>query len=181
VPGGVTTLDRSGYELEFEDTFDAPALDERRWLPYYLPQWSSRERSAARYRLGDGRLTLLVEPDQPPWCPHLDGEVRVSSLQTGLFSGPLGSAVGQHRFHPEAVVREEQPELRLYTPRLGIVEVRAEAIDDPSALVALWMIGFRGRARALRGDLRDGESSATTSSRAACGSGWACIRSATRG
>ena len=98
MPGRMTTLDRSGYELEFEDTFDGPALDERRWLPYYLPQWSSRERAAARYRLGDGRLTLLVEPDQPPWCPELDGEVQVSSLQTGLFSGPLGSALGQHRF-----------------------------------------------------------------------------------
>jgi hypothetical protein len=29
----------------------------------------------------------------------------VSSLQTGVFAGPVGSAIGQHRFHPEAVVR----------------------------------------------------------------------------
>ena len=45
------------YELEFEDRFEGPALDERRWLPYYLPQWSSRERAAARYRFGDGGLS----------------------------------------------------------------------------------------------------------------------------
>ena len=65
MPGGVTTLDRSGYELEFEDTFDAPALDERRWLPYYLPQWSSRARHHGRSaslspRDGDEPLAFVV-------------------------------------------------------------------------------------------------------------------------
>jgi len=29
---------------------------------HYLPQWSSREAAAARYRLGDGTLRLLSEP-----------------------------------------------------------------------------------------------------------------------
>jgi hypothetical protein len=83
-------------------------LDERRWVPYYLPQWSGSERSAASYEVGGGRLRLQIEADQEPWCPELDGEVRVSSLQTGVFSGPVGSRVGQHRFDAEAVVREEQ-------------------------------------------------------------------------
>jgi hypothetical protein len=130
------------YELEFEDTFDANTLDERLWLPYYLPQWSSRERSAARYEVGGGRLRLLIEADQQPWCPELDGEVRVSSLQTGVFSGPLGSGVGQHRFSPEAVVREAQEDVRLYTPLYGRIEMRAKATDDPRCLSALWMIGY---------------------------------------
>jgi hypothetical protein len=131
-----------GWELEFEDTFDGDALDLRRWLPFYLPHWSSRERSAARYSVGGGVLRLLVEEDQEPWCPELDGEVRVSSLQTGAFSGPVGSAVGQHRFNPRAVVREAQPALRLYTPRYGRIELRARASDDPQAMGALWMIGY---------------------------------------
>jgi Glycosyl hydrolases family 16 len=68
--------------------------------------------------------------------------VRVSSLQTGVFAGPLGSRVGQHRFHPEAVVREEQENVRLYTPQYGRVELRARATDDPRAMVALWLIGY---------------------------------------
>ena len=42
------------YELEFEDTFDGDELDWRRWVAHYLPQWSSRERSAARYELACG-------------------------------------------------------------------------------------------------------------------------------
>ena len=129
-------------ELEFEDTFDGPELDRSRWLPWYLPQWSSRERAAARYSVAGGELRLVIEADQEPWCPELDGDVRVSSLQTGCFAGPVGSAVGQHRFHPDAVVREAQENVRLYTPRYGRVELRARFPDDPAAMAALWLIGY---------------------------------------
>jgi ketosteroid isomerase-like protein len=132
----------AGYELEFEDNFDRDSLDDRRWLPYYLPHWSTRELAAARYELGGGCLRLLIEGDQPPWCPGLDGDVRVSSLQTGLFAGPLGRTIGQHRFKPEAVVTEEQQNVRLYTPQHGLFEVRLRALDDPRCMVALWMIGY---------------------------------------
>lgn len=59
-------MSEARYELEFEDTFDGDVLDGRRWLPYYLPQWSSRERSAARYEVGGGRLRLVIEADQEP-------------------------------------------------------------------------------------------------------------------
>jgi Glycosyl hydrolases family 16 len=66
----------------------------------------------------------------------------VSSLQTAVFAGPVGSRVGQHRFHPDAVVREPQDNVRLYTPQYGRIELRAKALDDPQAMVALWMIGY---------------------------------------
>jgi hypothetical protein len=131
-----------GYELDFEDRFEDDELDRSRWLPYYLPHWSSRERSAARYELADGSLHLLVAADQPPWCPELDGATRVSSLQTGAFAGPVGSELGQLRFKPEAIVREAQENVRLYTPRFGVFAMRARAVADPDAMVALWMIGY---------------------------------------
>ena len=130
------------FELEFEDTFEGSRLDESRWLPYYLPHWSSRERARARYEMRDGGLHLLIDADQSPWCPEFDGQVKVSSLQTGAFAGPLGSSIGQHRFSANAVVREEQQNVRLYTPRYGRVELRAKALDDPRSMVALWMIGY---------------------------------------
>ena len=133
---------KAGYELEFEDTFNGETLDEGRWIPYHLPQWSTRARSAARYEIRGGFLRLLIEADQQLWCPELDGEVRVSSLQTGLFAGPVGSSIGQHRFNPAAVVREAQRNVRLYTPRYGLFEMRAKAVDDPLNMVALWMIGY---------------------------------------
>jgi hypothetical protein len=129
-------------ELAFHDSFDGPELDLERWVPHHLPQWSSRELSAARYEIADGALRLLITADQEPWCPRLDGAVRVSSLQTGLFAGPLGSTIGQHRFHPDAVVAEAQQNVRLFTPQYGRIELRGKASDDPNAMVALWLIGY---------------------------------------
>ncbi|MFI0452753.1 glycoside hydrolase family 16 protein [Actinomadura sp. 6N118] len=138
-------LSKDGYVLEFEDSFDSDDLDESRWLPYYLPHWSSREATATRYRIGDGVLRLLIEEDQQPWSPEYDGGIRVSSLQTGLFAGPVGSGIGQLRFKPGLLVREAQQNTRLYTPRYGLFEMRAKAIDDPRCMVALWMIGYEDR------------------------------------
>jgi hypothetical protein len=128
--------------LELDESFEGIELDRTRWLPYYLPQWSSRARSAARYSVGGGLLRLRIDADQEPWCPDFDGEVRVSSLQTGAFSGPVGSRVGQHRFDPGLVVREAQENVRLYTPLYGRIELRARASDDPDTMAALWMIGY---------------------------------------
>jgi Glycosyl hydrolases family 16 len=66
----------------------------------------------------------------------------VSSLQTGVFAGPVGSGIGQLRFRPEAVVREAQAYTRLYTPLYGRIEVRAKVLDDPRTMAALWMVGY---------------------------------------
>lgn len=138
-------LDRESFVLEVDERFDQPELDRSRWLPYYLPHWSSREATRARYRLTDPGLVLRIDDDQPPWSPELDGATRVSSLQTGSFSGPVGSSVGQHHFRPGLRVRHEEPELRLLTLHHGLVEVRAAACPHPDALVALWMIGLEDR------------------------------------
>jgi hypothetical protein len=135
-------LSDDGHELEVDDHFERSELDSRIWIPHYLPQWSSRAASAARFDLGGGRLRLRIDDDQPPWCPEFNGWLRVSSLQTGVHAGSLGSAIGQHRFSPELVVREEQTSAALYTPRYGLFEARARAIADPANMVALWMIGF---------------------------------------
>jgi Glycosyl hydrolases family 16 len=138
----VDPVTKAGYELEFDESFDGPKLDLGRWVPYYLPHWSSRDATGARYRIDDGTLLLRIDEAQPPWCPEWDGDIRVSSLQTGLFAGPLGSAVGQLHFDDDLRVREEQTEQRLYTPQYGVIETRFAAIADPRCMVALWMIGF---------------------------------------
>jgi hypothetical protein len=116
-------------------------------VPYYLPHWSSRERSAARYDLSRGRLRLLIEEDQQPWCSDLDGDLCVSSLQTGVYAGSIGSGEGQHRFDPKAVVAEEQENVRLYTPQYARLEVRLAALDDPRSMVSLWCMGYEGGTR----------------------------------
>ncbi|MET9634278.1 hypothetical protein ABZX92_43175 [Lentzea sp. NPDC006480] len=79
----------TGRELEFEDRFTT--LD--RWRPHYLPHWSSRAATAARYTTGHG-LTLRIDADQQPWCPEFDGDTRVSGFQSALTSG-------RSRFRPD--------------------------------------------------------------------------------
>lgn len=133
-----TRVSRDGYELEVEDDFDSAELNDRLWIPHYLPHWSSRDASAARYEIRDGRLRLLIEADQQPWCPEFDGWLRVSSLQTSLVTG-------QHRFRDGLAVREAQNELFLYAPRYGLFEIRARALDHPRNMVSLWMIGCEDR------------------------------------
>lgn len=131
-----------GYELVFADEFDAPELDRSKWLPFHLPQWSSRAASGARYRIADSRIELTVAADQPAWCPEFDGGIRVSTLQSGVFAGPLGSPHGQVRFNPALRVREAHAEERLYVPRYGYVEMRARMSIGPGQMAALWMPGF---------------------------------------
>lgn len=137
----IDRLDRSGFTLEVDDDFNSPRLDERLWLPWYLPQWSSRSAAAARYVLQDSCLRLRIEVNQAPWAPEFDGNTKVSSLQTAIRSGPVGSEIGQHRFRRGLVVREAQGDARRYTPDAGLVEARLRTTADPATMAALWLIG----------------------------------------
>ena len=130
------------YSLEFEDDFTSATPDPTKWVASYLPQWVGSNAARARWEFTERRLYLQIEHDQPLWSPELTGGMVVSNLQTGVRSGARGSGSGQHPFRPDLVVVEEQSEQRLYLPHRGVVEVRMAALDDPSAMVALWMIGF---------------------------------------
>ena len=138
-------LERAGHRLEFHDEFNGESLDTEKWLPFHLPQWSSRALSAPRYSFQDGNLILLITEDQQPWCLEFDGQVRCSSIQTGVFAGRIGSQIGQHRFNRACVVREAQQNARTYTPQYGYFETRLKAVNTPADHVALWMIGYEDR------------------------------------
>jgi RimJ/RimL family protein N-acetyltransferase len=141
----MSPLDLDDRRPEVQETFDGDELDRSRWWPHYTPHWTSRQTSAARCRTGIDGLELVIDADTEPWAPELDGDLRVSHVQTGQFSGPLGSDIGQHRFRPGLVVREEQPEQRLWLARYGVIEVRLAAIRHPDVMVAFWPIGFEDR------------------------------------
>ena len=135
-------LEKEGYILEFSDDFDQGVLDTDKWVPYDLPQWSSREQAWARYTFAESSLVLQIEKDQPMSMPNYDGDVKTSSIQTGLFSGPVGSSIGQHHFREGLVVLEEQPTIRTYTPQYGYFEARVKTDNRPGSMAAIWMIGF---------------------------------------
>ena len=135
-------LDRSGYVLVFDEAWEGPDLDPRRWIPTYLPHWSSRARTAPRYAIGGGTLRLHIDADTPEWSPESDPGVRVANLTTATGSGSVGSREGMHRFRPDLVVREAQAATVTWAPHFGIVEVRMAAARAPDCLTALWMIGL---------------------------------------
>jgi hypothetical protein len=132
-------LEKPGYVLEFADEFDSDGLDRTKWFPYMLPHWSTLEASAARYTVSDGSLKLLIERNQGVW---LAGSDRASNVQTGHYSGAVGSADGQFPHYPARRVTAALEPLRLYTPRFGYVETRLKAVPVVGYHVALWLIGF---------------------------------------
>jgi hypothetical protein len=128
--------------MEFVDDFAGDDLDAAVWVPHYLPAWSSRVASAAAYEVRDSCLHLSVPVDHPVWCAgdHLP-PIRVSGIQSGSWSGPVGSTQGQQPFRDGQTVREEQPEHWGWTPARGLVEMRARAVVSTRSMVALWMVG----------------------------------------
>lgn len=128
--------------MTFRDDFDGEDLDRAVWIPHYLPQWSSRAESAATYAVAGSELTLSIPPEQGRWCPDQHEEpLRVSGIQSGVFSGDVGSTVGQQPFRDGLVVREAQPAQWGWTPHYGMLEVRARMDLTARSMASVWMVG----------------------------------------
>jgi len=136
----------AGRRLVFEDDFDGPDLDRGVWLPHYLPAWSSKAATAATYEVRDSCLHLTIPRKQRLWCgdDHTPA-MRVSGIQSGSFSGPVGSSVGQQPYREGLTVREEQEPFWGWTPDHGYVELRARGVVTPRSMVAFWMVGLEDR------------------------------------
>jgi hypothetical protein len=128
------------------DEFDGPDLDRATWLPSYLPAWSSRAASAATHELRDSCLRLSIPTDQGLWCAgdHTP-PLRVSGIQSGNFSGPVGSTIGQQPYRDGLTVREEQETFWGWTPGPGYIEIRARMTVTERSMAAFWMIGLEDR------------------------------------
>ena len=132
--------------IAFFDDFDGPGLDLEVWVPHYLPQWSSRALSAATYEVAGSELRLTIPPAQGVWCEgDHEPPLRVSGVQSGVFSGPVGSTVGQQPFRDGQVVREEQPAMWGWTPEYERIEVRARMELSPRSMASVWMVGLEER------------------------------------
>jgi hypothetical protein len=126
----------------FRDDFEGAELDTAVWVPHYLPQWSSRAESAATYAVLDSELRLTIPRGQGLWCPGDHDPLRVSGIQSGVFSGDVGSTVGQQPFRDGLTVREAQPVQWGWTPQYGLLEVRARMALSRRSMASVWMIGL---------------------------------------
>ncbi|MCS5729187.1 glycoside hydrolase family 16 protein [Herbiconiux moechotypicola] len=118
------------------------ALDGALWVDHYLPHWSTPDRSRARYHLAPGGgLVLRIDADQPAWRPD-EGRMRVSSIQTATFSGPVGSGHGTHRHREGLDVVTAVPTRLLWAPAgAGRVDVWMRSSPDPTCMLAAWLVG----------------------------------------
>ncbi|GGM08256.1 glycoside hydrolase family 16 protein [Dactylosporangium sucinum] len=129
--------------MDFEDHFDGSGLDPAAWLPHYLPAWSSRAATRATYEVRDSCLWLTIPPAQGLWLPgEHEPPLRVSGIQSGNWSGPVGGTRGQQPWRDGAVVREAQPAFRGWTPAGGHLELRARAVLSARTMAAWWLVGL---------------------------------------
>ncbi|MEG8275317.1 hypothetical protein [Streptomyces sp. AHA2] len=160
-------------EADFADDFTAPHLGRDWWVDHYLPHWTSPDRSRARYDIDSAGLRLRIDADQPDWREE-DAPLRVSSVQTGVFSGPVDSRRGTHRHRPDGlVVRTETPERLLWAPTAGRVDVTVSASADEGCMLAAWLVGTEHLSEQDTGELCifefDADAVGAQGSRARCG------------
>jgi Glycosyl hydrolases family 16 len=126
----------------FCDHFEGADLDTEVWVPHYLPHWSSRAASAASYTVTGSELRLTIPPEHGLWCPDEHEPLKVSGIQSGVFSGPVGSRIGQQPFSDGVRVKEFQPTHWGWTPHYERLEVRARMEISPRSMGAVWMSGL---------------------------------------
>src|SRR5690606_33176279 len=125
------------------ETFDGPGLDPGTWLPHYLPAWSSRDASAATYEVRESCLHLWIPPDQGLWChPDHQPPLRVSGVQSGNHSGPVGSTRAQQPYREGLTVREEQQPFAGWLVGPGELSTRLRMSVSPRSMAALWLVGI---------------------------------------
>jgi Glycosyl hydrolases family 16 len=127
----------------FEDDFGGSDLDPATWRSSYLPVWSSTAASAATYTVQNSLLTLSIPREQGLWCAgDHEPPLRVSGIQSGAYSGPVGSMRGQQRYRDGLTVAEEQERFEGWLPSSGRVAIRCAMTISPRSMAAMWLSGF---------------------------------------
>jgi len=138
---------------DFVDTFSGANLRGKLWVGEYLPHWTTPDRSLARYDMRElSGLRLRIDEDQPDWRVE-DAPLRVSNIQTGTFSGPVGSERGTHRHRSGLTVRTVTPERLLWAPSSGRVDVTVSASVDEGCMLAAWLVGVENESPADSGEV----------------------------
>ena len=71
--------------------------------------------------------------------------MRVSGIQSGNFSGPVGSTVGQQPYRDGLTCPRGAGDVLGLDARRWYIELRARAVVTPRSMVAFWMVGLEDR------------------------------------
>ncbi|WP_294943756.1 hypothetical protein [uncultured Microbacterium sp.] len=138
-------------EPDIDDDFNA-GLSPERWVASYLPQWTTPERARAHYGIVAAGIELRIDSDQLDWRRE-DAPLRVSNLQTGVYSGPVGSQLGTHRHRVDLDVRTETPQCLLFAPSRGRVDITVSASRAINCMLAAWLVGTEHRSPTESGEI----------------------------
>ncbi|MFD3533796.1 family 16 glycosylhydrolase [Streptomyces sp. NPDC058664] len=127
---------KSGYTLDFQEEFDGTSLDTGKWLPSYLPHWTSTPQNAkARYTIADGVLTERLDADTPAWNSRYDGTVKISSIQSY-------NKDWWHKFNSSMPNDHHEPDFDGYSTKYGYFEIRAKMSNvGGGGHQAFWLVG----------------------------------------
>lgn len=129
--------------MKRKEMFESEILNQDVWLPHYLPAWSSRLATKANYELVSNTLRLFIPTDRELWCPETHAEpLRVSGIQSGNRSGPVGSRDGQQRFRDDLEVRESQTRFEGWLQKNGRIAIRCKMNLTARSMAAMWLSGF---------------------------------------
>jgi len=78
----------------------------------------------------------------PSYCGQI---VVLTNPQIGNYGANPSDSESTKPFIEGLVVREAQPEKRLWVAHHGVIEARLAAIRHPDTMVAFWPIGFEAR------------------------------------
>ncbi|WP_433326258.1 family 16 glycosylhydrolase [Spirillospora sp. CA-294931] len=127
---------KDGYTLDFQEEFNGTSLDQSKWLPKYLPHWTSTpENAKARYTVADGVLTERLDADTPAWNAKWDSTVKISSIQSY-------NKDWWHKFNASMPNDHHEPDFNGYTTKYGYFEVRAKMANvGGGGHQAFWLVG----------------------------------------
>ncbi len=133
------------YRLEWSDEFSTSSesatrnggsalLDESRWIPHYLPSWTTPDLSAPNYTIEDGILSLRITEKMGPWSPY-DDQTVISGIMTG-------NNAGLHNWTGSNVEVTPQTRQETLVTKYGYFELRAKVQTGGGIHSAWWMIGM---------------------------------------
>ncbi|GAB2824885.1 glycoside hydrolase family 16 protein [Ferruginibacter profundus] len=134
--------EKKNYHLEFSDEFKGEELDKTNWLPFYMPFFCAKGLAIPCYEIRKGNLALKITDEQESLLPEFDGELKGSSIQTGIYSGIKEEANGLHANELLNKPLAANQFKNTYTPQYGFFEIRARVLISKSNLVSFRLRGY---------------------------------------
>ena len=129
------TINDKLYREVFYDDFDNESLDKNYFVDRYLPSWTTKPLSKAKYDISDSVLSLKIEENQEAWC-SADGTLRTCGIMTGVKDK-------MHRFNSSCTVKTNYETYWGLIARNGYFEVKCKGVNCSGMHTAWWLIGIQ--------------------------------------